>query len=192
MENKLTTTTAMGSQQPHILYVVTLSGSTGEVFSKIGITKYTPEIRFKNEDNYKLIESVSYTLTNGIQARGLESILKETVILPNKIQYGPKLRLNGYSECFKFDYFDSILHTINTLISINNMNCLSKTYKNIYTNEIQVCDYFNYNLEDYKEIIKEEKKYDEQLRSCSNYDDIILEYEDDTALDYRLSLEYYQ
>lgn len=183
MANNLTTTIAMGSQQPHILYVVSLSGSTGEVFSKIGITKYTPEIRFKNENNYKLIESASFTLTNGIEARGLESILKETVILPNKIQYIPKLRLNGYSECFDFDYFLPVMNTLNTLISINNVTCTSKHYINNQSYNIQVCDYFSYNIKDYEELIADEKKLEEKFINSSYFDEITLPYEDDIDLD---------
>lgn len=161
-----------GFEQPHNIYLVTLSGSTGEVFCKLGVSKYNVKTRFQNENNYVVIESSTYLLKDGITARGIESLIKERLILTNNIQYQPNKKINGYTECFKFDYYNQINATIDNIINKNNLTCEFNYYNNLPT-KIDVCDYFTYQLEEQYQISKFEKIKDELILKKVKDDELI-------------------
>ncbi len=91
--------------QSHIVYLVILEGN-GELFCKVGVTKYDVKTRFKNE-KYTVIKERVLRFDSGITARGIESIILEQ-ILDYKTKYKPNTEINGFTECYEANTYSEI------------------------------------------------------------------------------------
>ncbi|KAF2520064.1 hypothetical protein E0W68_02250 [Flavobacterium salilacus subsp. salilacus] len=89
------------SKKAHTLYLVALQHPiTKEIFCKVGITAYSIQMRFIDCD-YEIKYSKEYPFSNGIEARGWESLLLEKII-PYDWHYYPKLKsFAGKTECYE-------------------------------------------------------------------------------------------
>lgn len=98
-----------GQFKPHYLYLTILSGSS-ESLVKIGVSKWTTDLRFQQEINYVPIRSHHFQFKNGIEARGWESLLKERVI-PKDLKRVPcdSLIGGGKYECYDLSVYSSLL-----------------------------------------------------------------------------------
>jgi hypothetical protein len=102
---------------PHKLYVVLFISKENNTYSKIGITKYNVTQRFSREEGIKIIKYKEFDFDNAILARGYESFILAKVI-PYNFKISPnKEELNGgNSECFKPQYYQTIINKITKLL----------------------------------------------------------------------------
>jgi hypothetical protein len=102
----------------HKLYLVELSLGK-EVFIKIGITTHSNIIdRFKNY-TYQ-VKVIDFIELDGEKARAVESLLKERILA--KHRYSPRLKMDGWSECFKLEIKDELIEIYRLLKEHYNIN----------------------------------------------------------------------
>lgn len=114
-EVELNVKTFTDVEQEHKLYLILIK-MNNEVFGKIGVTKNDVYTRFKNDD-LEILKIKEFSFTNGIIARGYESLILENIIRHGKFSYHPKEdSFDGRTECFKKEIYEHLITEVSKYI----------------------------------------------------------------------------
>ena len=96
----------------HIVYVCTFVSKDGtERFGKLGATSYKTNYRFQKETEYILEETYEFYFKNGVEAFGVESIIRAQLLKKAK-HVAQKHFQEGKEELFKIEIFEEVLRHV--------------------------------------------------------------------------------